>query len=60
MICYERLTLEDLVQNARELSLRFPNDVQLKRNSADADTALTLHVISCTACQESDAQRKAS
>ena len=60
MICYERLALEDLAQNASELSVRFPNGEEFKKNSADAETALTLHLISCPDCQKIEALRKAS
>jgi hypothetical protein len=59
-MCLERQNLEHLAKSATSLSRRFPNDDKLRMNAVDTGTAVTLHLMSCLACQESQAQKKAS
>jgi hypothetical protein len=59
-MCPEGQHLEHLAKSATSLSRRFPNDDKLRMNAVDTGTAVTLHLMSCSECQEPGAQRKAS
>jgi len=59
-MCLERQNLEHLAKSASLLSRRFPNDDRLRMNAVDTAKAVTLHLMVCAKCQESQDQKKAS